>query len=201
MILMVGVTQPMCHCLLASSGDPCRLFAGLHCFSEDSEAVARKQGQPAPETQNPDDFADGIKYVTEAHQQVAQAYLDDGPVEQACPPQRALIHIMAKGEFEGMTVADARLRHMFTRDYLLSSDWYRERLVTKQQLEIALWQRHLAYLEAYKSGSNRADVANRLGLEQRQSIAKAQLLAAQSEQYLASLVGTLGADPLGHVTR
>ncbi|MEX0820229.1 MAG: hypothetical protein WD070_11580, partial [Pirellulaceae bacterium] len=146
-----------------------------------------------PETQDPDAFADGIKYVTEAHQQVAQAYLDDGSVEEACPPLRALIHIMATGEFEGLTISDARLRNMFTREYLLSSDWYHERLVTKQRHDIALWQRHADYLEAYRSRPERSDTTKRLGLDARQRHAQDQLLAAQSDQYLKSLVGTLGA--------
>ena len=36
----------------------------------------------------------------------------------------------------------------------------------------------------------------RLDLERRQRYAKAQLIAAQSDQYVNSLVGTLGADPM-----
>jgi hypothetical protein len=153
-----------------------------------------------PETQDPDAFADGIKYVIEAHQKVAEAYLADGSIEEACPPLRALIHIMAHGEFDGMTISDTRLRNMFTRDYLLSSDWYLERLATKQRRDIALWQRHSRYLATYRSGLGREDVASRLGLDDRQRYADAQLSSVQSEQYLASLVGTLGADPLGRAT-
>lgn len=149
-----------------------------------------------PETQDPDAFADGIKYVTEAHQQVAQAYLDDGSIHEACPPLRALIHLMAHGEYEGMTISDDRLRQMFTRDDLLSSDWYRQRLVTKQKRDLALWQRHVDYLEAYQSKSGRDDVARRLDLDARHRHAEAQRVATQSEQYLDSLVGTLGADPM-----
>ena len=149
-----------------------------------------------PETQDADAFADGIKYVTEAHQQVAQAYLDDGSVDEACPPLRALIHIMANGEFEGLKISDEQLRNMFTRNYLLSSDWYHERLVIKQERDVALWQRHVEYLEANKSRPGREDVVQRLDLEKRQRYAKAQLIAAQSDQYVNSLVGTLGADPM-----
>lgn len=149
-----------------------------------------------PETQDADAFADGIKYVTEAHQQVAQAYLADGSVDDACPPLRALIHIMANGEYEGLTIADDRLRNMFTRDYLISSDWYRERLVTKQSRDIALWSRHSQYLEKYTSVPGNEDVTIRLGLEARRHYATAELITAQSDSYLANLIGTLGADPL-----
>ena len=154
-----------------------------------------------PETQDLDAFADGIKYVTEAHRQVAQNYLDDGSIDDACPTIRALLHIMANDEFEGMTVSDGRFRDMFTRDYLLSSDWYRERLVTKQQRDIQLWQRHLAYLQDYQTNSGRQDVAKQLNLQQRQQYAESQLRAARDDQYVTSLIGTLGADPMRSSSR
>ena len=150
-----------------------------------------------PEAQDPHAFADGIKYVTEAHQQVAQAYLDDGSIDEACPPLKALINIMANGEFEGMTIKDERLRKMFTLEHLLSSAWYRERLVTKQSRDIALWKRHVDYLEAYTSNPQQGDIASRLRLDERRRYANAELLTAQSDGYLKGLVGTLGADPLG----
>lgn len=149
-----------------------------------------------PETQDADAFADGIKYVTEAHQKVALAYLADGAVDEACPPLRALIHIMAHGEFEGLTIGDKRLRNMFTLDYLLASDWYRQRLATKQQRDVALWQRHAKYLTEYVSDPCRADVAKRLNLTQRAQFVEAQLNAARSDEYLSKLVGSVGADPL-----
>lgn len=149
-----------------------------------------------PETQNMDAFADGIKYVTEAHQQVALGYLADGSIDEACPPLRALIHIMAHGEFDGMTISDERLRNMFTRKYLLSSNWYRDRLATKQNRDVALWQRHLNYVEAYTSDPSRADVANRLRLDDRREYARVQLNASRSPDYLETHIGTLGADSL-----
>ena len=147
-----------------------------------------------PETQDPEAFADGIKYVTQAHQRVAQSYLDDGSIEQACPPLRALIHIMAEGQYDGMTLSAQPLRKMFTREYLLSSDWYHERLANKQQRDAAMWQRHVDYVAAYKAKPDREDIANRLGLDERQRYAEAQLQEARSDQYIASLSGTLGAD-------
>lgn len=81
-----------------------------------------------PELQDLAVFADGVNNIVEAQQRVAQQYLDDGSVEDACPPLKALLHIMATGEYEGMDVHDPKIRAMFTRDYLLNSDWYRERL-------------------------------------------------------------------------
>ena len=45
-----------------------------------------------PETQDADAFADGIKNITEAQQRVAQEYVQDGSIDDACPPLRALLH-------------------------------------------------------------------------------------------------------------
>ncbi|MBC8356470.1 MAG: hypothetical protein H8E66_31200 [Planctomycetes bacterium] len=148
-----------------------------------------------PETQDPEAFADGIKYVTEAHQQVAHGYIDDASIDEACPPLHALIHIMAHGQFEGMTITDERLRSMFTPESLFSSDWYRKRITTKQTRDIALWQRHADYLEAYSQDAGHTKIVERLRLEERQRYAKEQLIAAQTVQYVDSLVGTLGVEP------
>ena len=61
--------------------------------------------------------------------------------------------------------------------------------------DAALWQRHLDYLEAYRSDDKRADVTRRLELDARFRLAGAELEKARSAEYLESLVGTLGADP------
>lgn len=37
------------------------------------------------------------------------------------------------------TTSDPEIRALFTREALLASDWYHERLATKQQRDIALW--------------------------------------------------------------
>ncbi|HWR52973.1 MAG TPA: hypothetical protein VN428_17820, partial [Bryobacteraceae bacterium] len=71
-----------------------------------------------PETQNPAMFAAGVEAIVEAQKRVALEYFQDGSVEAACPPVKALLHIMAHGAFEGMGISDPRLRSMFTRDSL-----------------------------------------------------------------------------------
>ena len=77
-----------------------------------------------PETQDMDAFADGILNITEAQQRVALQYFEDGSIEQACPPLRALLSIMAHGQFEGKDVHHPDIRRLFTREHLLASDWY-----------------------------------------------------------------------------
>jgi phosphoenolpyruvate carboxykinase (diphosphate) len=148
-----------------------------------------------PETQDAAAFADGVKNITEAHQRVARDYLKDGSIADACPPLKALLRIMAEGSFEGKDANHPEIRAMFTKDYLLQSDWYKERLKAKQRKDIALWKRHLAYLETYIHTSATPDEEAHLDLPARRSHAAAELSRVSSPAYLESLVGTLGADP------
>ena len=81
-----------------------------------------------PETQDPASFADGVDNIVSAQKKSAEFYFDDGSVALACPPLKALLHIMKDGEFEGRDINDPNLRALFTREALWDSDWYRQRL-------------------------------------------------------------------------
>lgn len=149
-----------------------------------------------PEQQDLASFTDGILHITEAQQRVAQRYFDDGSLEQACPPIQALLSIMAKGEWNGHTAASPELRSMFTREYMLASDWYRERLKVKQQRDIALLERHRASLENYLARIHHADAARELELTKKLDYVKAELANVRDASYVDRLVGTIGADPM-----
>ncbi len=150
-----------------------------------------------PEIQGLDSFVDGINNIVEAQQRVALQYLEDGSIEDACPPLRALLLVMATGKYDGMDAQHPNFRAMFTRENLLDSDWYRERLEVKQHRDIALWTRHVASLRSFLEDGKYADEAARLGIAQRLQSAEQTLAQVSQPGYLASLVGTLGADPLG----
>ncbi len=149
-----------------------------------------------PETQNMDDFVDGINNIVEAQQIVAQRYLDDGSIDLACPPLKALLYIMATGEYEGKDAHHPEIRAMFTREALLSSDWYKKRLDVKQERDIALWKRHITYLTDYLERDSHAEEAKRLKISKQLKTANKKLIQVSSEAYLEQLVGTLGADPM-----
>ncbi len=134
-----------------------------------------------PEKQDFGNFVAGVEAICEAQRIVALNYFEDGSVDAACPPVRALLHIMAHGHYEGKGVDDPGIRAMFTREALLGSDWYKERLATKQQREVALWRRHVAALQA--AGADGVEAA------------WAELTRVGSQEYLAELSGTIGADP------
>ncbi|MGR8933780.1 MAG: hypothetical protein ACU837_05230 [Gammaproteobacteria bacterium] len=150
-----------------------------------------------PESQNLAVFVDGVDNIVENQQRVARQYFDDGSIEEACPPLYALLHIMADGTYQGKDVHHAEIRAMFSRDYLLASDWYFERLKIKQQRDIALWQRHVDYLQDFLQDDGHTAYADHLNIEQRLAAAQQKFQYVQSEIYLQSLVGTIGADPLG----
>jgi hypothetical protein len=149
-----------------------------------------------PELQDMESFIDGIDNIVEAQQRVALQYLEDGSIEDACPPLQALLLIMATGKFSGMDVHHPDVRAMFTRESLLASDWYHERLEIKQRRDIELWEQHANNLQQFLDDKDYDDEARRLGIPQRLETAKQKLAEVRDEGYVKSLVGTLGADPL-----
>jgi hypothetical protein len=149
-----------------------------------------------PETQDPAVFADGVNNIVEAQQRVAAAYFEDGTIEDACPPLRALLHIMAHGHFEGKDANHPEIRALFTRESLLASEWYHERLAVKQQRDIALWERHTRSLSEFLARAGHRDEAKRLGIPARLEHARAELERVSAREYLSALIGTIGADPV-----
>ena len=140
-------------------------------------------------------YAAGVNAIVDAQRLVALNYFEDGSVEAACPPLKALLHIMAHGEFEGMTLGDPRLRALFSREALLESDWYKERLRVKQERDIALWRRHVAALDGFRKRSAEISTTAPFAVNERIQAAQAHLARVSAPAYLSELRGTIGADP------
>jgi hypothetical protein len=150
-----------------------------------------------PEKQDPAVFADGMDNICATHQRVAQSYFDDGSAALACPPLRALLEIMAHGATpEGLGLEAPQVRGLFTREHVISSAWYAERLEAKQRGDAALWKRHVRALEDFSSNPANADVVARMGLAGRLAAAWAEAARVATKEYRASLFGTLGVQPL-----
>ena len=125
-----------------------------------------------PETQDREAFADGIKYITEAHERVARLYYEDGSYEMACPPLKALLDIMAaNGQLP--RGRSQEVRRMCTAEYLLESDWYRERLAVKQRRDVALWTRHLEYVNRFLAQHGRQRTFGAMDVQARRKLAEA----------------------------
>jgi hypothetical protein len=149
-----------------------------------------------PESEDMDSYADGILHIVEAQQRVAQRYFDDGTYDSACPPLKAVLSIMAHGHYNGLDARSSEVRAMFTRQALLESDWYRERLQIKQLRDVKLWQHASQRIESYLADPVHIDVVHELKLNERLAYAKQQLARVSAADYVDELVGTIGADAL-----
>jgi hypothetical protein len=152
-----------------------------------------------PETQGMAVFADGIHNIVEAQERVAKRYFDDGSIEEACPPLKALLAIMAFGHYRGLDVHAPEIRAMFTREALLESDWYRQRLQVKRERDLALWTRNLNELQRFRDNPRNLEESRRLDLDARLAYVQARLDELSDPESWRLFIGTLGADPLAPI--
>ena len=149
-----------------------------------------------PEQQDMAVFADGVDNIVGTHKRAAESYFADGSIEMACPPLKALLHIMAHGSYEGRDLTHPGFRVLFKRDSVVRSAWYARRLEAKQRHDIKLWRHHTTYLENFLKKKNYAEEAQRLGIPARLESAWAVYHKVKTGEYLASLQGTIGLQPL-----
>jgi hypothetical protein len=145
-----------------------------------------------PEKQDLGEFVEGVNAIVDAQRVVAMEYFEDGSVEAACPPVKALLHIMAYGKYDGKDENDPEIRQLFTRESLIASDWYRQRLETQQALDVALWTNHRNAVQKFLASGLPAP---HIDLQARLDSTLEHLKATQSENYVTKLAGTIGADP------
>jgi len=137
-----------------------------------------------------------VNNITEAQARTARAYITDGSVDDACPPLRAILYIMAEGRTpEGLTADSPAFRELFEREKVLASEWYRQRLMAKQRQEVARLQRCIEALRDFLAHPESAGDAARLGIAERLASAETQLETASGSAFVDSLVGTVGTDP------
>ncbi|HYE32354.1 MAG TPA: hypothetical protein VEH27_13060 [Methylomirabilota bacterium] len=149
-----------------------------------------------PELQDMEVFVDGIDNIVTTQKRVADLYFEDGSIEWACPPLKALLHIMAHGHYEGKGLNDPAIRSLFTLEHLLGSDWYRQRLETKQRVDVRLWERHVASLQRFVEEADYVEHDYLDTIQDRLEEAKRELQKVSSPQYLEHLHGTIGAQPI-----
>lgn len=147
-----------------------------------------------PELQDMDAYVDGINNIVDAHQRVASNYIADGSINDACPPLKALLYIMAEGAYQGKSLEDDEIRNQFTRESLLQSEWYKQRLRIKQKRDIALWQSNKLYISQKLKTTLDNDKQTKAYLDKQMADVDKMIGALSSQRYLESLVGTQGAD-------
>jgi phosphoenolpyruvate carboxykinase (diphosphate) len=163
-------------------------------FDEPLEVFNDKMLQP--ELQSMEDFVDGIKNIVEAQQKVALRYFGEGSVEAAIPPLKILLHIMAYGNYNGKELSDPELRKEFDREYVLHTQWYKERLHLKQQKDAGFLQRQIQYLTSFIADPNNHSLVESMQIRQRLGKVESRLEFIESDDYINQLIGTIGADPL-----
>lgn len=149
-----------------------------------------------PETQSLEAFVDGVKNILLGHKKAALDYFEDGSVDLAIPPLRALLHIMAYGSFEGKTIESPEIRDLFSKEHVLKSKWYHERLLNKQKVDVALLSKKIEHLKRFVGNPVNHTIIHSFGYTDALDVALRKLDAYTSKEYVSSLKGTLGANQL-----
>ncbi len=153
-----------------------------------------------PELQDLDTFVEAMRTIVTTHQRVAQTYIDDGTIALAVPPIRALLEVMAHGATsDGLTLNDPAFREVFTRDSVVGSEWYAERLSSQRSSDIAHAQRALAAMSDFTSKELHYDTAERLGIVAKTASVAARLAELQADEGAQAYVGTLGRQVEWHI--
>jgi hypothetical protein len=145
-----------------------------------------------PEKQGIDLFVEGIDTMIETQKRVAELYFNDGSIAAACPPLRALLHIMLHDQFEGKTLDDPAIRSLFTRESMMASTWYAERLAAQQTADLRLWDRKVRALETFLHRDGYAEEAAQLGIRNCLNRTAENFHHARSAEYRQQLQGTIG---------
>ena len=150
-----------------------------------------------PELQDQHVFAESMATMVTTHQRVAQSYFDDGTISLAVPPLRALLEIMAAGTTsQGWDLETPEFRELFTRESVLSSEWYLERLDAKQAAASRRAIAGLAAIELFVSTPGNEEPSARLGMASRVDAARAEVARFSSDEFREQLIGTVGGQPL-----
>lgn len=148
-----------------------------------------------PEQQSMEEYVDGVENICDAHRKAALLYLEDGGIAHAIPPLRALLEIMATGKSGTLTRDEPAFRTLFTRESVLQSEWYAERLRACHAAAKSLCTRQAAALREFLATRQRLRPAEREEMVQRLAAADAESARLAALDPLAEYAGTLGTDP------
>jgi len=150
-----------------------------------------------PELQDVGIFAESIDTIVTTHERVARSYFQDGTIALAVPPLRALLEIMAQGvTAAGQEIDSPEFRDMFTREAVMASDWYAQRLDAKQAAASARADAGLAAIEKFVSTPGNEEPSARLDMPARVRAARVGAQQLASPEFREQLVGTSGSTPL-----
>ena len=149
-----------------------------------------------PELQDEDQYADSIKNLLETGKNIAERYFNDNSVEKACPPLKALLTIMTKGEWEGNKLTDKKFRDLFEPQNILQSEWYNERLKTRIQVTQNYWESRVEYLDNFIKDQANKETCKRLSIQEKKDFALNALSKLKdNNSAVGRIFGCLGTDP------
>ncbi len=143
-----------------------------------------------PEKQDMNIFVDSIANIVESHKNAAAIIINSGEIDLAIPPLKALLYIMRDNSYEGMTLSSIEFRNMFRRENVINSNWYKARLINKQQHYIQHLKEGQQYLSKFIATHNNPDASNEA--EEKLLQINEELIFANSTEYVKSLIGTIG---------
>ncbi len=150
-----------------------------------------------PELQDVAVFAESVTTIARTHERVARAYVKDGTISLAIPPLRALLEIMADGSTsQGWQLDSPEFRSQFTRESVLASSWYAERLAAKQAAASGRAAAGLAAIEKFVSTPGNEEPTARLDMPARVAAARVEVDRLSGSEFAEQLVGTSGSTPL-----
>ena len=149
-----------------------------------------------PELQSLPEYVDGIENIAAAMEKSAKAYIEDGSIEAAIPPLKAVLSVMATGTFEGKSIHDPEVRHLFDREYVVSSDWYTARLEAYRFHEIQYMEKSISKLRVFLA--EKADPKSLSARRAKAELSKARdrLAILSADDYEQKILGSIGKDPL-----
>jgi hypothetical protein len=149
-----------------------------------------------PELQSLAEYVDGIENIAGAMEKSAKAYFEDGSIDAAIPPLKAVLSVMATGSYEGKSIHDPEVRKLFERDAVVKSDWYKKRLEDYRGQEIAYMEKSIAYIRNFIA--ERAETGSLSARRAQAELARSKDRLEQllSRDYLDLVDGSLGKDSL-----
>jgi hypothetical protein len=123
-------------------------------------------------------FADSMETIADAHRRAAELIIGDYGIEDAIPPLLALLHIAAYGKYGDMSIGDEKFRALFSRESVIGSDWYINRLKKYQTSQIEHLMNGISYLGNDES-DGRTSILNELNF-------------VRTNAYVDGLIGTIG---------
>ncbi|MEC7393708.1 MAG: hypothetical protein VX839_02375 [Verrucomicrobiota bacterium] len=149
-----------------------------------------------PELQDEEQYADSLRNLVETGKSVAKRYFQDGSIEKACPPLRALLELMSEGSGDGKSLQDKEFRKLFDPEAILSSDWYEERLKTRISVTRSYWEQRISYLEKFLEDHANREASKRLDIPDKLDFSKDALSRlTDDKEAIARIHGCLGTDP------